>query len=274
MKYPLILSDFDGTLLRSDRSIGERTKKAIARHVERGGIFAVCTGRTVASILPEVRSFNLSGLVVSFNGAVITDIRTGEHLRFDGFLKRDAVSVCEKLEEIGVRIHAYSADTLYTNYRDRLLAHYERVCRIQAVQVEKMSEFLRNSTFLVHKIVVMIEEEKQQELFLHLKELLGEDFYVTTSASILIEISPKGQNKGSAVDFLCDHYGLKREQSLALGDQLNDLPMLTRAGMGVAVRNAVDALKKSADLVTVTNDEDAVGVIIENYGMGEKQENE
>ena len=74
----LIVSDFDGTLLSTRQTISDNVKNAINEYIAAGGIFAVCTGRMLASILPRVRSLGLKGLVVAYQGAVIADIESGK----------------------------------------------------------------------------------------------------------------------------------------------------------------------------------------------------
>ena len=75
MKYKMFVSDFDGTLVRDDGTVSRKNKETITRYTQKGGIFAVCTGRMTPSILPRVRELGLNGLVASFQGAVVTDIR-------------------------------------------------------------------------------------------------------------------------------------------------------------------------------------------------------
>lgn len=265
MQYSLICSDFDGTLLRSDGKVGERTVKAIAAFQERGGVFAVCTGRMLPAILPEVKKLGLTGLVASFNGSLISDIESGKILRFDGFAPKEAASLLRELEKENLRLHAYSADTLFVNYRDEFLSLYEKACHVTGQQKPCLSAFIAGVEFIVPKIVIVIEPEREEELFSRVTEKFGGEYYVTTSSTFLIEISPKGHDKGSAIRFLSEYYSIPIEKSLALGDQFNDLPMLEAAGKGVAVGNAAEELKRKADLVTVSNDEDAVGVIIEQF---------
>ena len=81
MKYDLFISDFDGTLVRADGTISEHTKEVIAKYREQGGIFTVCTGRMVPSILPRARELGItSGPVIAFQGSVVYDMGTEQVL--------------------------------------------------------------------------------------------------------------------------------------------------------------------------------------------------
>ena len=83
---------------------------------------------------------------------------------------------------------------------------------------------------------------------------------------MLVEISPLGETKGRALEFLADYYGVKIGETCAVGDNLNDLSMIEAAGCGVAVGNAAKGLLDRAKYVTVTNDEGAVARVIEDFG--------
>ena len=110
IRYPLIVSDFDGTLLRGDGTISAKTRAAIEEYQQAGGRFAVCTGRTVDSILPRVKELGLKGLVACFQGSVIVDIESGS-LIVDGAIPNDdAARICRFLEELGAHIHVYALD--------------------------------------------------------------------------------------------------------------------------------------------------------------------
>ncbi len=80
----LIVSDFDGTLIDDNQQIPSAVKSAINGYVENGGIFAVCTGRMLCSILPRVRELGLEGLVIAYQGSVIADIESGKIIKRSG----------------------------------------------------------------------------------------------------------------------------------------------------------------------------------------------
>ena len=249
MKYPLFLSDFDGTLVRSDGTVSEGNKRAIAAYRSAGGIFAVCTGRMLSSILPRLKELGIEeGLVVAYQGSTIADVATGRLLKDDGFSAEEALTAIRLLEEEGRHVHVYTVDKLYANRRDEALAFYERVCGVKAeiVPQEPLSCFAERRGLRVVKALAMVRKEERAPLARSLQAALGETFYVTCSADVLVEVMPAGQNKASAVDFLSQYYHIPREKIAAIGDQMNDLPMIERAGGRFAVANAVQPLKDAA----------------------------
>ena len=83
MKYKLVASDFDDTMVDDNLKIGEKTKRAVKEYVEKGGKFVLCTGRMISAILPYARELGLHGEVVGYQGTVIADIDTGKFIKED-----------------------------------------------------------------------------------------------------------------------------------------------------------------------------------------------
>lgn len=270
MKYQMFLSDFDGTLLRSDGSLSRKNVDAIAAYRRAGGIFAVCTGRMLVSILQRVKELGLTdGLIVAYQGATVYDLTNGNLLKDDGFRTPDAVRVLRCLEKRGEHIHAYTIDRLYCNMDDDALRQYEEICGIKGVVCEHLSDMVEKSGARIVKILVMLPVERRERLQRELAEELGHGFFVTSSSPNMVEIMSAGQDKGQAVRFLSEYYQVPTEKIAAIGDQLNDLPLVEAAGGKFTVANGVRELKKIATAVA-SNDEDGVAEAILNYAMGEK----
>ncbi|MDE7453681.1 MAG: Cof-type HAD-IIB family hydrolase [Clostridia bacterium] len=270
INYPIIVSDFDGTLLNSEHSVSDGVKKAIDEYVANGGIFAVCTGRMLCCILSNVRALGLKGYVVAHQGTVIADIESGKLIKYGGFKTEETVEICRNLEELNYPANVYAGDAMYTTIAedDRHLLRYEGIVGLKSTHVDGiMSDFVLKNGLFCQKVAVMVAPEDQTELFAELKRRLGSKHEVTCSAAVLIEISPLGNDKGEGLKFLCEKFGVPLERSVAIGDNLNDLAMIKAAGVGVAVGNASDGLKEEADYLTVTNDEDAVAKVIEKFGF-------
>lgn len=266
----LIVSDFDGTLLNSKHIITENVKKAINEYVDCGGIFAVCTGRMLKSILPRVKELGLKGLVVAYQGSVIADIQSGKILKKNSIAPAAVANVCRFAESYGYTSNTYSNEVLYTSIPagDKRLDVYESVTGVKAVNTPvPMSEFVIKNNLACHKITFLVYPEYRERLYGLLKEKFEDEFDVTCSSAVLVEISPKDDNKGVALKFIADYFNIDMNSTVAIGDNLNDLSMIRAASIGVAVGNAVEALKKEADYVSVSNDEDAVAKVIEKFGF-------
>jgi len=270
INYKLIASDFDGTLLNDDQTIPSYVVDAISNYVNDGGIFAVCTGRMLSSILPRVRSLNLKGLVVAYQGTVIADIETGKIIKKGGMSTESAVKACKYLESIGATASVYADEVMYTNLAkdSPLLQVYEKITGVNAVSIQDvpLSQFVKERGMFCQKVSSLVLPEKRDALYKDVKNNLVGDYDITCSAVILIEISPSTDTKGEAIKFLCNHYGVSIENSIAVGDNLNDKSMIDVAGLGIAVGNAAQELKNCADFISVSNNEGAIAQIIKLFG--------
>ena len=267
MKYKIFISDFDDTLVRKDGTISEENQKAIEEYRKKGGIFVICSGRMTPAILPRAKELGLNGIVVSFQGAVITDLGSGKTLKNDAFEDKRAYEVIEKLEEFDFHTHIYTAEKMYCNRDDAALKEYERICRVKAEIVENLSAFARREKLKIIKMVVFVEDFQRRQT----EELLSgcfPDCYVTSSAKYLVEVMPLGRNKGEAVRFLSNYYNVPSEQIAAIGDMSNDIPLVAAAGGKFAVVNAEEELKRIATVVPSCED-DGVAYALRNYAMEE-----
>lgn len=270
INYPLIVSDFDGTLVRHDGEIGAENKREIANYRANGGAFALSTGRMPSGILSRAKELGLSGLVSCCQGAVILDIDSKE-IVLEGRMPLDvSVAVCEKMEQMGLHIHVYDLWEYYSNMDDEALKYYEKVVGSKAVVVldKPISQFVKEKGIGAYKILAMVRPQDNQRV---MEELAKENFEgcaLTRSADVLVEVVNGRYSKGTAVEFLAKYYGVPIEKTIAVGDQLNDMPMIEAAGLGVAVNNADDGLKEKADYVCqATNEEDAIAQIIKEFGF-------
>ena len=269
-KYKMIISDFDGTLFRSDHTISDLTKQTITRFMESGGIFAISTGRTLQSILPIARSLGLKGVLACFNGSVIADIETGNVLYEKRHTMEDTIEICKYLEELQVYFHVFDMGNYYAKENCDEVERYRKVTGIQAEFTRiPISQYVEERELSCVKVLCIVEQEKRSFYMQKIREKFGDKYYLTSGGMNLIEICAVGSTKGTAVKYLADSYGIATDAVVAVGDCLNDLPMLQTAGLGLAVANAEPALKTEVTVYPYTNDEDAVARIIMQYGLGE-----
>lgn len=269
LKAKLIVSDFDGTLITSDQRVLPEVREAIIRYVSDGGIFAVCTGRMLASILPRVRELGLSGLVCACQSSVIADIGTGKFIRCGGLSPAETARICKVIEECGQSVNVYSGNDYFTDIPegDKNLCRYEEIIGVRASHPAlPLSEYVLKEGITAQKVASLCFPEERERLFSRLRADFGEGYDVTCSADVLVEVSPAADTKGAGIEFLASHYAIDIKDTVAVGDNLNDLSMIEAAGVGVAVGNAVEELKRAADYVTVSNDKGAIARVIEKFG--------
>ena len=272
IKYPIIISDFDGTLVNGDGSITQENKDAIAQYLKDGGVFVISTGRMHYGILPRAKELGLKGYVSCCQGAIIIDIETKACILEGTISNETAVKVCKKMEEMGLHIHVYGKDAYYTNMDDEGLKFYENAVRFKAVRVldKPISQFVKETGMRSYKILAMVPAEKSLTV---LNELSTCDFsgcIVTKSDDTLVEVVNASYSKGTALAFLANRFNVSTDNVIAVGDQWNDVPMIKKAGLGFAVKNADPKLKECAIVLDYTNEESAVAKIIEKYAYTEE----
>lgn len=270
INYKLIVSDYDNTLTNGKNKVPKEVKKAISEYVEYGGIFAVCTGRMLRSIMPQVKKLGLKGLVVANQGIVIADIESGKILKNGGMTAEETALVCRAIEKLNQPINLYSGDNLYTDIpkSNKYLKKYEKIVQVKSIHVDgKISDFAQKSNLSFQKVAILVAPDERQRIYDILSAELGDKFDVTCSASVLVEVSPYGETKGRAVQFLAEHFNVPIEKTIAVGDNLNDLSMIQAAGLGVCVGNGVEELKRSADYVSLSSNDCGIAQIIARYGF-------
>lgn len=273
INYGMIISDFDGTLVKDDGTVSQINKQAISKYIENGGIFAISTGRLPAGIVSRAKELGLKGVVSCCQGSVILDIQTEELFLNGGIPNAIAVKICEKMEEMGLHIHVYGLWSYYSNMDDEPLKWYENIVKHKAELVtdKPISTFVKENGLDVCKILAIVAPSDNEKVREELKKMQFVGCSVTKSSEYLVEVLNENYSKGTAVEFLAKRYNIPIEKVIGVGDQSNDVSMIQTAGLGVAVKNASESLKAEADYVCeYTNEEHAIARIIEKFGYTEE----
>ncbi len=263
--YRLIACDLDETLLDSNHRIPERVRRAVAAARELGVRFVPATGRPFNSVDDTLEELGLLGArgeyVLSFNGGVITENADGTPLTSCALPKETAEALYETGVERGLCIHAYTLQHVYVyNYGPRERCYIAG--RMNIVETGETSlDFLAETGEYVVKLLFMsldMDELRRIEGELAASGLT-EGLDVVYSSNRYLEFNAPGVNKGTGLLALAERLGIPRDQTMAIGDSSNDVPMLRAAGLGVAVANASEETRLAADYVCAA-DNNAGGV--------------
>ncbi len=253
----LVASDLDGTLLRSDGGVSQRTRAAFAS-ARAAGLEVVLASARPPHWLSEIAADVGAGeIAICCNGAIVHDLharRTLHHFALPALVGERIVRAlraaapgvafaCER-EETAIREPAY----------DPLWPTPDMSPRTDALV------FVREP---VSKLVVQHPTVVQGRLQQLAVEICGEEATVTISGERLVEISAAGVTKGFALRRHCEELGIRPDEVVAFGDMPNDAEMLAWAGRGVAVANAHPDALAVADEVTASNDLDGVAIALE-----------
>lgn len=268
MKYKMIVSDCDDTMLNSSRTYSEHFKNTLHRYIDSGGKFVVATGRMTAAVLPYCYDLGLKGEVITYQGAVTADITTGKIIDITQFTFEDAYEMALHIEELGYYYHIYYDDIFYVKTKTDRSERYARLSKVKYEELNyNISQFIKEKKICPIKMVIITEEDKVMPLIEDLKQKYSDRFLFNTSKKWMVEIVPIIVNKGVAVARLAKKYKIKREEIICIGDSLNDLAMIEYAGLGVVVENGSRDAKAAADIIAPSNDNDGVAYIINKYGF-------
>ena len=264
----LLISDFDGTLLRSDGTISESVKNKIVEFKNAGGIFAIATGRLPEGIVKKAKSLGLCGPVATCHGSVILDIETKKVLFEKPMINKQAIKVCQAMEALNLHIHVYDLNHFYSNMRDEALDWYEQAVGTKAIVIDDMpmSVYLKKTQMPCYKVLAMVKAEDLQTVYNYMVDQKIENCTVSSGGSNLVEIFSDSCSKGTALEFLADYYHIPLKNTIAVGDNLNDIDMIEKAGLGIAVANANPSLKEKAFACLYSNNQDAIAHIIDEFG--------
>lgn len=232
----------DGTLLNSNLEVTERTKKAIHEALDRDIHVVLSTGRAFTSCYPYAEELELRSYLITANGGQIWTVN--KELLDQKLLAPEKIEKMWRLGEgLGVHMWMISSKRVFQNEAPERFADYEWLKFGCATNDQ-------------NKLDKMIKELSYME-----------GLELTNSLPMNIEVNPKGVSKAAALQFVCDQIGITMEQVMACGDSLNDMKMIQESGLGVAMGNAQEAIKKAADTITDTNDSDGVAKAIEKYAL-------
>ncbi len=256
----LVATDLDGTLLRSDLSVGPRTLAVLARVEEAGVPFVMVTGRPPRWMAPVVEATGHRGLAVCANGALVYDLHT-ERVVASHLLTRDAaaeVVAALRRDVPGVAFATEDADAVFGHEADYVVRWETDGTRIAPVE-----ELCANG---VAKLLVRHEGMTGDELLTAARAALGPLAETThSSGDGLLEVSAAGISKASGLAAFAADHGVDAGDVVAFGDMPNDLPMLGWAGHAVAMGNAHASVLEIADEVTARNDDEGVAQVLERW---------
>ena len=266
--YKIIACDLDETLLNRERKVSLKDREAIARAREKGVRFVLATGRgysTVQGTLDEVGLKDMAGeYVISFNGAALTENLNNRLLYFNGISFDKAKSIFEAGLNYDVCIHVYTENTVWVWNTPQDEYDYVRGRMVLTPLSEPDIGFLKDEK--LSKVLFMNTD------FDYLKKIQDEmsgildDVAVSFSSGRYIEFNVQGADKGTGLIELARILGVDIKDTIAIGDNYNDLPMIQAAGLGIGVANTIESMKPLCDYITeATNNENAICEVIEKF---------
>jgi len=268
MVYKLLAVNIDGALLQSNGRISKATKEAIEYVQSKGVTVVLVTSHSYQFSKKVAKSLKSDPMVVAANGAYV-----GTSINKPLFVKKIAdkttLDVVKLLEGIGCRFKVHFEDSevanrvnmpenllgkavMYVNEPKAFAHHY----------VDDVGEYLQNHTNTPLSIEAFFQSKQEQKDIkdvlmnvFHDLTIIEKDHYVTI-------IGPENINKWKGILYLAEHLGITKKEIVAIGESIDDLEMVISAGLGVAMGNSDKELKRRADWVARTNDDDGVAYTV------------
>ena len=263
--YRLIATDLDETLLKTDKHVSAVDIETIRKMKDVK--FVLATGRghfTIQNTLKEVGLYEKEDeYCISLNGAVITENRNNKMIHMEPLEFSDAKKLFEIGQNCDICMHFYTIDNCY-GYR---LFDNEREYlknRINVVEFEDQDLSFLESETVLKVLFCNADIDYLRELK---KQLDLDDIYdVSLSANRYLEFNKKGVNKGLGLRKLAEYLNIPLEETIAVGDSLNDLAMIKEAGLGIGVKNStVDIIDDCDVILDSTNNENPITEIYERF---------
>ena len=262
----LFCTDLDGTLYKSDKTVSKENLDAIEYFKSEGGLFTFITGRVPVTSMDIYNIIKPNAPFGCINGGGIYDGAKKAYV-WNTFLADGAEELVneidKKVPEVGIQLN--TKDTVYFYKDDPAMKHFRDVTGVPN---------LYGSFKEIHEpLIKIIFGSNDAKKLLEVSRILNshpkaEIFDFIRSERRLYEILPKGVSKGTLLTKMAEIFSIKMENTIAVGDYNNDIAMVKVAGKGFAVSNAVEEVKAVADFVTVSNDENAIAVIIDGLSKG------
>jgi Cof subfamily protein (haloacid dehalogenase superfamily) len=267
----LIACDMDETLLTSKKTISAETLEAVKEVRKKGIFFTICTGRIYPTVRSYVELLGIEGLVVTANGALVVDARTGEAVQKQTMDPEWADKILKFAGPGGFDYIIQTSDTCWYRTNSNRVAVYEGYNRI-AIARGLPPIALRTADYdnpppswgEIYKVLIAgltPEDKKKAEAYV---DTIG-NLSHTSSGPGLLEIMGPGATKGNGIRFLAKQLGLERKNICVFGDYLNDISMFEEAGLSIAMINGDEQVKERALTITASNDEDGVAQAIRKY---------
>lgn len=277
MEIKLIALDLDGTTLAKGAVLTDETKQTLEAAIRKGVHVVIATGRTFSAV-PQ-RVFDIDGLeyMINSNGAHVMRL-ADRKIIYSNCPDKEAVSEIGKfLEqhrqypiEVFTEGSAYIDRRVYEDVKkngsDYLDADY--IVRTRT-PVDDIYGFLYEHRDRIENINVEFREMSEKAA---MREKLAafKDITVTTSTTHNLEIGGKTTSKADAIANLCSLLSIEEKNVMAVGDSPNDGAMIEAAGLGVAMANALDEVKKKADFITLSNNDNGVAFAVKKFVLNEK----
>lgn len=265
VKYKMIVTDLDDTLLNSKKQVSPIDKEAIMKAQKAGIKFILASGRptfAMKELAQELKLADYGSYILSFNGSIITECSTGKNITEESLTKEDIHLMYDFSKKHNTHILTYINDEIISETNSEYIDVEVNLTKMNHRKVEDLKKTVDRDAV---KCMLLEEPSYLKKVEEELKKEYGNKYSIAISKPFFLEVTKLGVDKGTAVKKLADILGIKIEEVIAAGDSFNDLPMLKAAGTSIAVANAQPEIKEIVDFVVSSNDEGGMAELINKF---------
>lgn len=270
MKVKLVVLDLDGTLTNTEKKLPEANKRALMALQGKGVRVALASGRPtygIRKLAEELELAKNNGYIMAYNGGFVIECATGKALSRNILPREIFAELRRASKELDTAIITYddAADTILTETAGNKWIEHEAWLNNQ-MNLKVVEDIDKAAPEALPKCLMVGEPEYMAQVEPKMQERFPQ-LAIYRSSPFFLEIVPQGVDKAKSIDNLRKQIGVEVEEIAAFGDGYNDISMVEYAGIGVAMANGCDEIKKVATFVSTSNDENGVAYAIEKLGM-------
>lgn len=261
MKYKMVAIDLDGTLLNSNNQLSLHNRETIKKASEKGVEILLISGRPYISMKSIADELELKEcFIVALAGCDIRKYPSNESIFHSEISKDQILNLSRIADELGCYMQIFNLNgeyffrnqTVFSKMYEEYFGYSGKECNLTDV-------------YNVCKAMYIMEEENMPIVEKVLEKKLPQGLRAEKIWKNMIDIYNAEIDKGKALEYVVQNLGLNMEDVIAFGDEKVDFSMIKKAGLGVAMANAIEEIKECANEITLSNDEDGVAHIIEKY---------
>ena len=262
--YKLIALDMDETLLQPNKTISPIDRDALIKAQKMGIYVVLATGRPIVGIKKFIDELQIpnNGYAVCFNGAEVTTVDGSKMIYNEKLTGDDLHYLADLSKKLKVNMHGFDKNGCFS---EKMSEYTKLEITLNHIDLNlvKYSDFEKDHEII--KLMFIDEEHYLENVIKQIPEETYKRFNIVRSAPFFLEFLKPTADKWYAINALAKHLGIKNEEIMTFGDANNDSLMVKNAGLGIAMGNAVESLKKVAKFVTVPNYENGVAYALNKF---------
>ncbi len=265
MNYKMIVTDLDDTLLNDKKEISNVDLEAIKKAEESGIKFILCSGRptfAMRGLAKEIEAEKYESYILSFNGSIITECKTGKNIFEASLEKEDLHLMYDLSKKYNTHILTYINDEIISETESEYIDVEVDLTKMNHKVVKSFKEYVDRGAV---KCMLLAEPTYLKEVEKKIKEEYSDRYTIAISKPFFLEITKLGIDKGVGVKKLAEILNIPIEEVIAVGDSFNDIPMLDAAGTSIAVENANEEIKNRVDYITKSNNDGGIAHVIDKF---------